>query len=453
MKKWLSIMALALVALIPRLGMGQTISFFTDRAVGVFPGPNRVTVLVPIAYGRARICQFGATGSPCTPLATVFDLSGNTLTVSGGNFGQITTDVVGRFSFGCTPGSYLVQVAASGSNTPQLSYPITCAFPSSSSSIPGITSTGDILVCTSCNVKWGSLGILSPDLFISRAGNGSANIGSVAGGADGTLNLARVVVPQGGLVSGGGAFVAGGTFISQPFGSSNTMQIGDSPQHANGTLNLGQLCVNSGAGCFSTVQGNGTKAQLSTGTTTTNNFVSYDANGNAVDSGKATPSGAVVGTTDAQVLASKTLTSPVINGTPTGTGIPTITLKKGTGAGNYTGTNTSFSNVDGTNLSYTVTIPTGWKLSIQVSAAIFNSTATANVSLAIVDGSVLIENQITGVLNQTAASTLSWVINGDGASHTITLQVKTTNGADAWNIFNDIATRVPTMIFNLSPSN
>jgi hypothetical protein len=133
--------------------------------------------------------------------------------------------------------------------------------------------------------------------------------------------------------------------------------------------------------------------------------------------------------------------------------VPTITLKKGSGAGNYTGTNTSFANVDGTNLSYTVTIPVGWKLSVQVNAAVFITTATAGVALAIVDGSVVVENQITATLNVTTASTLGWVINGDGASHTITLQAKTTVGADAWNIFNDTATRVPTMVFLLTPSN
>lgn len=45
-------------------------------------------------------------------------------------------------------------------------------------------------------------------------------------------------------------------------------------------------------GSLATVQGNGTKVQLSTGTTTTNDCVKYDVNGNAVDAGSACASGA-----------------------------------------------------------------------------------------------------------------------------------------------------------------
>src|SRR5215472_2195389 len=123
MKRWLLVMVLALSA----VGGAQT-SFWTDRAVGVSPFQN-IQALVPIQYGQVRVCTFSA--SPATPCVAadgqVFDINGNSLTVQGGNFGQVTTDVVGRFSFGCVSGlSYTIQVAATGSNTPQLSYPITC---------------------------------------------------------------------------------------------------------------------------------------------------------------------------------------------------------------------------------------------------------------------------------------------------------------------------------------
>lgn len=174
---------------------------------------------------------------------------------------------------------------------------------------------------------------------------------------------------------------------------------------------------------------------------------------NGVTLNATTGSGGTVVVQNSPVIVTPSITSPAISGTPSGTGIPTVTLKKGSGAGNYGSNNTTFAAVDTTNLQYTVTIPIGWKLLIQVNAATFNSTATANVSLAIVDGSVLVENQITGVLNNSQNSTLSWVINGDGASHTINLQAKTTNAADNWNIFNDTATRIPTMTFLLTPSN
>jgi len=58
MFKWL--LALALV-FSPIIGLGQT-SFWTDRAVGVYP-VNGIQTLVPIAYGQVRVCTAPASGS------------------------------------------------------------------------------------------------------------------------------------------------------------------------------------------------------------------------------------------------------------------------------------------------------------------------------------------------------------------------------------------------------
>jgi hypothetical protein len=82
-------------------------------------------------------------------------------------------------------------------------------------------------------------------------------------------------------------------------------------------------------------QGTGPKNQLAAGTTTTSNLLSYDANGNAIDSTKAVPSGAVVGTTDTQNLSAKTLASPAFTGSETGMSIasPTITGAITSGSG------------------------------------------------------------------------------------------------------------------------
>jgi hypothetical protein len=100
-------------------------SFYTDRAVATLPLNGGKTALGPIQYGQVRVCNNPAVGSPCSNPATVFDINNNPLSIVGGNFGQITTDVVGRFSFQTVPGSYVIQVAPSGSNTPQLNYPVT----------------------------------------------------------------------------------------------------------------------------------------------------------------------------------------------------------------------------------------------------------------------------------------------------------------------------------------
>lgn len=150
-----------------------------------------------------------------------------------------------------------------------------------------------------------------------------------------------------------------------------------------------------------------------------------------------------------------TFPSPIINGTPSGTGIPTITLKKGTGAGNYTTASTTYVQVDGTNLTYTVTIPTGWKLAIACGGSGWTTTASVFFGVALADGGTIIF-EIDPISSSTGTGiswVLNWVINGDGASHTIDLRFKTSNASDAATIQNNIATSIPTMVFNLTPSN
>lgn len=161
-----------------------------------------------------------------------------------------------------------------------------------------------------------------------------------------------------------------------------------------------------------------------------------------------------VGKATTDLLTNKTLTAPVINGTSTGTGIPTVTLKKGTNAGNYTSTSLTFVQVDGTNLLFTVTIPSGWKLTIAASGIITSNTAVATVQAGIFDGGVALTLM---QMNPTGAGTfeafaLNWVINGDGASHTIDLRYLTGNASDAVSIGNS-GNFIPSMVFVLTPSN
>ena len=107
------------------------------------------------------------------------------------------------------------------------------------------------------------------------------------------------------------------------------------------------------------------------------------------------------------------------------------------------------------NLAATITIPTGWKLSIVASGGISSLTETVTVFVGIADGGTVVLTQL--VLPTVASSfspfVLGWEINGDRASHTIDLRYHTTNGADSASINSASSTQLPTMIFTLTPSN
>lgn len=149
-----------------------------------------------------------------------------------------------------------------------------------------------------------------------------------------------------------------------------------------------------------------------------------------------------------------------VQGTPVATA--TLTLKKGSGSANYTNATTTYAVVDSTNLCYTVTIPTGWKLGISASGAVQTATAPVGVQVTLTDNAscstanagILVE---TGGLQGGAAAAatsfaLDWVITGDGNSHNIALQFKTTNAADTASMINS-GTILPMMKFELMPSN
>lgn len=170
-----------------------------------------------------------------------------------------------------------------------------------------------------------------------------------------------------------------------------------------------------------------------------------------------------IAATSGDTFTSTTLTSPVINGSPTGTGIPTLTQKKGSGGGNYGPTaSTTYVVVDSTNLCYTVTIPTGWKLQVTAVATGGTNTAAVAFFVAITDNAAC-STANAGIVAETATAgpspgannqvALTAVINGDGASHNVALQFKTTAGADTLFLSNTSATFTPYMTFNLSPSN
>jgi hypothetical protein len=133
---------------------------------------------------------------------------------------------------------------------------------------------------------------------------------------------------------------------------------------------------------------------------------------------------------------------------------PTTAIRGGTANGtNYTTTSTSLTPVDATNLKYVIGIPLGWKLLVQVSGSSQSDTAATTDQIAIVDGVTTVASTI---VNYTAgaggAFSLSALITGNEAPHTIELQFATGNAGDKLEIVNQ-PTGWVNMTFLLTPSN
>ena len=133
--------------------------------------------------------------------------------------------------------------------------------------------------------------------------------GGSADGAFGALNLAggsaivTGTLPVGNGGSGATTFTAHGVLLGETTSAFGVSAAGTSGQAflsggasadgAYGALNIstaavtGTLPIANGGTGVTSAQGNGSKVQLSTGTTTTNDCVKFDANGNTVDAGSA----------------------------------------------------------------------------------------------------------------------------------------------------------------------
>lgn len=132
-----------------------------------------------------------------------------------------------------------------------------------------------------------------------------------------------------------------------------------------------------------------------------------------------------------------------------------ITKKAGSGSGTaYSTTSNTFADVDGTNLSFTGTIPTGWKLLVVFSAQANTSTDYLFVRLFDTQGSVVLQRITagTGAANNYPI-TLVGEVNGDGNSHTIKPQFANNDNATSVNLSNGTSGDVPIMVVVVIPSN
>jgi hypothetical protein len=201
--------------------------------------------------------------------------------------------------------------------------------------------------------------------------------------------------------------------------------------------------------------------------TTISSFISHANNASAAgkmivdgadffNSGTTMSAAIAIGSgTNAQLVVSGTKrlkgVTSIYSNSGTASIISGVTLKKGSGAGNYTSTSTSFVAVDGTNLILTTIIPVGWNLVINASGLITSATAAVPVFYALADGgSVVVQSELTPPgAGSPQSFALNWVIAGDGNSHTVDLRYSTSNASDAVTMGNNSSTLTPTMVFNL----
>lgn len=329
----------------------------------------------------------------------------------------------------------------------------------------GTTGSGSIVLATSPTLVTPTLGVASATSIIHLTAAVTPN---AAGGTD----IGSTLLPFANVYVGGAgtnnnkitsATTTGARTFTLPDANSNPVQPATAPanqfataisaagvitwtqpsfSNLSGSITLSQTALTT-AGDFGYVGAGPALTRLAGNSTGTKQFLSMTSS---------VPSWGVLGTAD--FPSGAILASPVINGTPSGTGIPTTTLKKGSGNGtDYTSTSTAYVDVDATNLAYTVTIPTGWKLLVWAYGSGYLTTATVTANVALFDSGTLIATEIESTIGTVDSFYLHYVIAGDGGSHTVKLQYKTSSGSDAVNLVNSSTTVLPSMLFLLTPSN
>lgn len=131
----------------------------------------------------------------------------------------------------------------------------------------------------------------------------------------------------------------------------------------------------------------------------------------------------------------------------------TSTLKRGSGSGDYGTTSTSYGDVDGTNLIYTVTVPSGYKIHIQCTFCMYHNTNATELSVALTDGTTpLVECRMDApnVSSTLVPGGITYIFTGDGASHTFKMRFKV--GAGTGYLRNGSTATSPSMTFLLLPS-
>lgn len=495
MSKWLQVSLLAVLSLLfaspsfSQSGFATGISWRYTPA-GAFPAGG-VTITV---------CTSDATGTPCTPTVSLFadssllDPVTNPLSPCTTSPQTGCVDALGNFSFWTDPGTYSYTVTGAGVTSygpiPIIAEEgVNCAgcilaapsgpqiINATSSNYPlGIITNGvsaDPYTDTLLDVEMYDNSSLSGDYVSSYLETdyspsaiaattemyGFASYEKVTAGVslDGsTVNAINGSVEFNGSVSDASSTVAGGRFVvalgnvAAPgylFGveanySANsgvtTIPVAFALAASSPSLHSGTT-VTLGGGVY-------IPAQCGSSATFTACYDIYEA------------------ANEKNLLGGVQLQDKIYNST--GTVAMGQTLKTGSGAGNYTGAGTSFVAVDTTNLCYSVTVPTGWKLLIHAGGVLESLTAAVVQSVALADaGTTCSSGGVSALAGSerdvtppaSAAFDVNFstqaIISGDGNAHSVLLVAKTANAADSWGIQNTSAASAPSLVYTLMPSN
>lgn len=169
-------------------------------------------------------------------------------------------------------------------------------------------------------------------------------------------------------------------------------------------------------------------------------------NGTSAVTAVAAPSGAIVGTTDSQTLAAKTLTTPVLNGAPTGTGVATAATASTLALRDANGNMSAAAFLEG----YTTTATAAGTTTLTVSSnylQFLTGSTTQTVTLPVASTLVLgqqwlIVNSSTGAVTVQSSGSNSIVVVAAGTSAMLTCILTSGTGTGSWQAtyFGDVVT-------------
>lgn len=280
--------------------------------------------------------------------------------------------------------------------------------PSTGQALVAQNVVGNIITCGWSNIPGSNVSLSQLTQSGATSGqviewNGSAWAPASAVPGSGTVTSVALSVPA--FLSVGGSPITGSGTLAVTLATQTANTVFAGPASAGPTAPTFRALVSAdigsgivATGSLTTVQGNGTKVQLSTGSTTSGNVVTYDANGNTVSSGTA-------------LTALAPLASPTFTGTVT-TGIAHL---QGTGARGVL-VNLAPGPLDGImlwsnagNSVITVSDAASPSINVQAGAGAVNVQASTSLTLNAPQNQTVLTNSPSNGDNSNAVATTSYV--------------------------------------------